>query len=251
VDAGGISSLSYANSIFSLPISIISLTFATVIFPKFSEDFKNGIEKFSTNLNKSISINTYIFIPVALLFFFFGDEIIKVLYYRGKFTSDDVVMTFNVLKLFSISLVFFSAFAIINKAMYAIGALKFLLVINIVVFLFKAVSSSFLVVYFKQDGLALSTSLSYILITIVCSVYLFRRMKILKNLWWSDLFISIINGVVSISIVYIIFSLTELNYWITFFIKPLLTLSIYILNSILIGQRSFKELQIPLMSLIR
>jgi putative peptidoglycan lipid II flippase len=251
VDAGGISSLSYANNIFALPISIISLTFATVIFPKLSEDIKSGIEKFSTNLNRSISINTYIFIPITFLFLFFGDEIIKVLYFRGKFTSDDVVMTFSVLKLFSISLVFFSAFAIINKAMYAIGALKFLLIINLVVFLFKVISSAFLVNYFKQDGLALSTSLSFILITIVCSFYLFRRMKMIKNIWWSDLFISIMNGAVSISITYIIFNMLVLNYWIGFFIKPLLTLSVYIFNSMIIGQRSFKELQLPLMGIFR
>jgi putative peptidoglycan lipid II flippase len=245
VDPGGISALSYANNIYSLPISIISLTFATVIFPRFSEDYNAGLEKFSTNLGKSISINTYIFVPITFILYFFGDDIIKVLYYRGKFLADDVVMTFEILKILSLSLVFFSAFAIINKAMYSVGALKFLLSINLIVFAFKAFSSAFFVNYFQQEGLALSTSLSYVLITVMCSIYLYRKLKVFNKIWWNDLIISISNGAISVLIVIILFSFIELNYWISFFLKPGLTLIIYILNSMLITQKSYDEIQSP------
>lgn len=247
VQTGGISALNYATNIYALPIAIISLTIATVIFPKLSDNFHTEIKVFYDNLFKSIALNTHLFIPLTLILFFFGEDVIKVLYYRGKFSIADVSLTFEILKLLSLSLTFFSAFAIINKAMYAIRKLRFLLFTNIAVFGFKIISSRILVEYLQQDGLALSTSLSYILITIICLSYLMHQNRGESKFWWRDISTSLLNGVFSVLVVMIIMKGFSFTYWISLLVKPGLLIAVYTINSILIQQQSLHHLRFAIL----
>lgn len=242
VDIGGISALNYANTIFILPISIISLTLSTVIFPKFSEHIISDKKKFVENYVKSMSINTFIFVPIVYIIFFFGEDIIKILFFRGKFTLNDVDMTFNILRIFSLSLVFYSAYAIINKALYALGALKSLLWFTLAAFIFKICTNFWFVSFLKQDGLALSTTLSYILISVCGGVYLFLKLKSVRIKETKDWFISILLGAVSVLIVIPIFSFSDFEYYYKFILQSASVLIVYTGISYLLKHRPLMEI---------
>ena len=107
VEAGGLASLNYSMNLYILPLSIISMAFATVIFPKFSQSIsQNNINELESYFNKGLIINSIIFIPIVILFLFDGNTLIKIIYERGKFNSIDTIRAFQILQIYSISLLF-------------------------------------------------------------------------------------------------------------------------------------------------
>ncbi len=89
ISSGGIAALNYAFIIWFLPVTIFSISLATAVFPiitKAISDYpQDEIEKI---YNESISVNTFIFIPLAFILFFYGDTLIKILFERGKFVDE-------------------------------------------------------------------------------------------------------------------------------------------------------------------
>jgi peptidoglycan biosynthesis protein MviN/MurJ (putative lipid II flippase) len=73
--------------------------------------------------------------------------------------------TFQVLRIYSLSLIFYSIYAIINKIIYSLKEIKYLLIIYIISLLLKILLSSALVGKYHQDGLAIATTISYIVIS--------------------------------------------------------------------------------------
>lgn len=111
--------------------------------------------------NESISMNTFLLVPIAFILFFFGDIIIKIFFERGKFVENSTLITFGVLKFYSLSLVFYSVYAVFNKIFYSINQAKLLLLITVSGVILKFVLN-FLFVGFQQEGLALSKYQFYI-----------------------------------------------------------------------------------------
>jgi putative peptidoglycan lipid II flippase len=178
VDSGGLAALNYANVLFALPISIISLALSTAIFPKLAESLsaKNSAMSEAHYLT-GLQINIFLFIPITFVFILFGDSLIKLFYQRGSYTAQDTLLTFGILKLYTISLIFYSSYAIINKAIYGAGLVKNLLKISLIVFLIKIALNFLLVGDYKQNGLALATSVSYITLSLSCYYLIIKKLK--------------------------------------------------------------------------
>jgi len=162
ISEGGIASLNYALIIWFLPISIFSISLATAVFPKITNAIHNdSSDSIEGIYNFSISINTFLFIPAAFILFYYGDTIIRVVFERGKFVAESTSITFSVLKYYSLSLVFYSVYAVFNKIFYSINKINILLWITLIG-VFLKLSFNFLLIDLQQDGLALSTSISFI-----------------------------------------------------------------------------------------
>ncbi len=88
VAKGGIAALNYSLNLFQLPVAIISAALSTALFPSFSKSFvENNISEIKTKLSKFFSLNLYLFIPLTVVYIFFGDVIIRILFQRGAFTG--------------------------------------------------------------------------------------------------------------------------------------------------------------------
>ena len=178
ISAGGIAALNFATIVWLLPITIFSLSLATAMFPIISKaiaDFsQDQIEKIYI---ENISLNMFIIIPFAFILFFYGDTVIRILFERGKFVEESTEITFGVLKFYSISLVFFSVYAIFNKIFYSLNKIKLLLWITVAGLLIKLILN-FLLIDLEQNGLALSTSISYIYFSVMSYIILNVKLKI-------------------------------------------------------------------------
>lgn len=234
VSTGGISALNYAQTIFLLPVSIISIALSTALFPKLSEYYSSNINKFVSTLNKSLHVVAVIFIPITIIFLFWGNLIIKLLYERGKFLSADSMITNQVLFMLSISLFFYSIYAVLNKVFYTVRLIGSLLIITIIGILIKILCNVILVKVFSQNGLALSTTITY-LYFFTSSLIILRK----KNIYFPDLklvyitFSSLLNSLISILIVTTIFS-TFVHTSSTFsFITLISFIALYIFNMLL------------------
>ena len=165
VDEGGIAALNYSFNIYLLPITIISMSVSTAMLPRLSSLLSEGTKsELTTSMNLFFGVMLFVFVPIVFILFFDGDIIIRILFQRGKFLSNDTLITFNTLKFYSLSLVLFATYSGINKLLYGSKMIKQLLILVMTAAFSKIVLNLILVKVMKQDGLALSTSMSFFIL---------------------------------------------------------------------------------------
>jgi putative peptidoglycan lipid II flippase len=243
VDRGGIAALNYAMIIYILPISIISYAISTVIFPRISffssekrmHDIQNALQMY-------LATSIYIFIPISFILYLWGDTFILLFFQRGKFNYLDTIMTFSILKIYCISLLFYSCYSIINKVIYSLGLIRQLLFLTIMGIIIKVTLNIFLVNIDKQNGLALSTTITYIYFFLGGYLLVRYRMKASEGYYFiKELFINILNGIICYVTVQILQSTFRSN--IVAIICVILFTTFFFLNSIIVKQKQFQYLR--------
>lgn len=244
ISPGGIASLNYALIIWFLPVSIFSISLATAVFPvitkAINDDSHTEIEKI---YNESISMNVFLFVPLAFILFFYGDVLIKIFFERGKFVKESTEMTFGVLKFYSISLVFYSVYAVFNKIFYSIKSANILLYITGGGVILKLLLN-FVLVEYHQDGLALSTSISFIFFFSASYIFLNKRLKIKeRTLFIRDFLFHIINCIICFLVVTIFSNLFFGNVLFNELFKIILFISLFIVNILIIKHKALNITQ--------
>jgi putative peptidoglycan lipid II flippase len=240
VTSGGIASLNYAYVIFMLPISIFSISLATVIFPKITKAINNSSrEELERIYNESISVNIFIFMPITFIFFYFGEPIIKLAFERGKFLAESSAMTYGALKYYSLSLVFYSVYSVLNKIFYSINLAKVLLMITCFGIIIKLVFNFILVREFEHYGLAFSTSISYIFFFLISYFFINYKLKIRnRNLFFKELFTHLINAIFCLLIVSFLAEIITENGLFSGIKMILVFITVYLLNLTLLKHKS-------------
>ena len=226
VDQGGISAMNYAMNILLLPISIIALSVYTVIFPKITSLFNNkAYEELKIFLQRSIKIFLALFIPMTFILIFYNNIIIKLLYERGKFGQPESIMTGTVLSYLSLSLFVFTVYGVFNKIFFSAGMIKTLLLITIMSCFIKIGFNVLLVGYMKQDGLALSTTITYLFLFIVSIHIIQNKLKVIdaKMIYFTIGFL-VLNGTLS----YLIIEILIHNFHPSYVIKEIFQILLFI-----------------------
>jgi len=239
ISPGGIASLNYALIIFLLPISIFSVSLATVVFPKITQAIVNSSKNDLQRIyNESISINILIFMPFTFLLFYFGETIIKIAFERGKFLGASTTITYNVLKCYSISLIFYSVYTVLNKMFYSLNLVKLLLVVTIMGIILKMIFNFLLVEQYQQYGLAISTSISFIFFFSVSYLLINRKLEVSdKTLFIKEFCFYFINSCVCLLFIKIIANVLPDNKMITELMIIAFFIILYLLNLILIKHK--------------
>lgn len=207
VPKGTIASMNYAFNLFQLPIAIISSALATAIFPKFSELYnsKNFVE-LEELLKRAIRIVLFIFIPISFVYISYGDEIIRIIFQRGNFTRSDTIVTYKLLINYSFGLVIISAQGILTKVIYGANLIRELLLLTIVGVIIKIFLNFILVRVNPGEGLALSTTLTYVFF-LISEFYLISKNLNLNNkliVIWECSF-NLFNAIISLILTDILF----------------------------------------------
>lgn len=199
VDQGGIAALNYALTVYYLPIAVLSVALSTAIFPTFAENLQLKLsDTFIKKVNDSIRVNVFLFAPIFIVYFYFGDIVIKLFFQRGNFLSDDTKLTYSSLQCYSLSLIFYSLFAIFNKIFYGARIIKELLIISIIGVIVKFIFNYTLVSTLRHDGLALSSSISYSFLCLAALFILTDKVKIeLKKIFWQSITVYLVNVFIS------------------------------------------------------
>lgn len=208
VDSGGIAALNYAFIIFLIPISIFSISLSTAILPKLSEiSSNNSIEEKSENIKHYFGVNLFLIVPITLIFLLQGDFIVKILFERGQFNSFDSKITFDAMQFYAISLIFYSSYAGVNKLAYSSGLIKELFLVALFASISKVVLNFILVDPMKQNGLALSSSISFLFL-FIGTYFITLKYKLIVSQWsfTKQLSINLTNGIFSYLISITLFS---------------------------------------------
>lgn len=239
ISPGSIASLNYAFIIFLLPISIFSISLATVVFPKITQALVNTSKRDLQRIYcESTSINILIFMPLSFLLFFFGDTVIKLAFERGKFLNDSVNITYNVLKYYSISLIFYSVYTVLNKMFYSLNIAKLLLWITIFGIVLKMLLNYLFIEQLQQYGLALSTSLSFIFFFSASYLVINRKLEISdKTLFMKEFCFYFINGSLCLIVAKIVAKILPIYDIVSEVLIIIIFMLLYLLNLILVRHK--------------
>jgi peptidoglycan biosynthesis protein MviN/MurJ (putative lipid II flippase) len=149
-------------------------------------------------------------------------------------------MTYSALKIYAFSLIFYSSYAVLNKLIYSKKLIGYLLLIAMISISLKIILNFVFVDNLKQDGLALSTTLSYFsffalsFFLVTFKVKLSDKSYFLKELLWG-----LVNGAVSILLSSLLTSLLYPDFSIVSdIVQIVIFVMIYGLNSIITGHHS-------------
>ena len=157
---GSVSFLFYANRIFQLPLALIAIATATVLFPAVSKAIKNGNETEAyKNLNQSFWLLAFLLGFSMIGGIILAEPIVWLLFERGKFTSIETIETVRVLQMYMVGLLPFGLAKLFSLFLYA--SKRHLKAAKIAVYsLISSVSASLILMQsMGASGLALAGSI--------------------------------------------------------------------------------------------
>lgn len=123
---GAVSYIYWADRLLELPLSLVSVSLGAALLPSLSAlAVKKEWRSFRETSQESFLMTVFLAWPSALGLFLLAEDIVKVLFQRGQFSSQDVFFTTSVLKVYAIGLVFNSVSRVLMPSFYAVHRLKF------------------------------------------------------------------------------------------------------------------------------
>jgi putative peptidoglycan lipid II flippase len=151
--------LYYANRVFQLPLALFAIALSIGIFPRVTRYIKNKDEKNSFIMFK----NGFWLLAFLLTFSTIGgiilcEEIVKLLFQRGSFTSEDTLISAKVLQMYLIGLIPFGLAKLFSLWLYATSNQKKAAKISLYSLLSNVVFYALFIEPFGVAGLALASS---------------------------------------------------------------------------------------------
>ncbi len=209
---GSVSYLFYANRIFQLPLAIIAIATATVLFPSVSKALKNGQEEAAyANLDKAFWLLAFLLGAAMVGGIILAEPIVWLLFERGKFGLAQTLETVSVLQMYMVGLLPFGLAKLFSMFLYA--SHRHLKAAKIAVYsLVISVTSSLILMQFMgASGLALAGSIG----GWVLFVFTVKEVG-------TDKFLSIINSKKSLYLVIVMLSFSLLLYFINSWLMTLI-----------------------------
>jgi putative peptidoglycan lipid II flippase len=118
---GAVSWLAYAFRLMQLPLGIFGVAVATVTLPAVSKIAAGGdMAHFRETLAKAIRLALFLTLPATVGLVLLSDEIIGLIYQRGKFTLNDTLQTGGALKFYAAGLMAYACIKVLSPAFYAL-----------------------------------------------------------------------------------------------------------------------------------
>ena len=118
---GAVSWLSYAFRLMQLPLGIFGVAVATVTLPAVSKIAAGGdMAHFRETLSKAIRLALFLTLPATAGLMMMSEEIIGLIYERGKFGVQDTLQTGAALRFYAIGLTAYACIKVVSPAFYAL-----------------------------------------------------------------------------------------------------------------------------------
>ena len=158
---GAVSILSYADRIYQFPLSIIGITFGTILLPELSKIYKlNDYEKANRLQNRAIKIAILLSLPASLGIILLAGPIIHIIYERGAFNAIDTHLTSRAISAFALGLPAFILAKILVPIFFANHDTKTPLKITLYSLVVNAGLNLALMREFGATGIALASSIA-------------------------------------------------------------------------------------------
>ena len=118
VGEGAISHIYYADRIIDLPFALIAVAMTFTLLPYLSKNILDE-EKNANAFNQTIIFCFIFALPSSFALFFISEDIVRVLFGRGEFLNKDILITSNLLLIYSFSLPGYMISRICNQVFYS------------------------------------------------------------------------------------------------------------------------------------
>jgi putative peptidoglycan lipid II flippase len=176
---GSVSALAYGSKITALALGVVSVAISTAVLPHFSRMVAladwDGVRHTLLTYARLIVLIT---LPLTLVLIYFSEPLVRVLFQRGAFTGADTQLVAWVQTLHLLQVPVFALGILTVKLISALKANRLLMWgagINLV---FNIVCNYVLMKWLGVAGIALSTSLMYL---VSCCYLLFVSLRLLKS----------------------------------------------------------------------
>jgi putative peptidoglycan lipid II flippase len=165
--AGSISLIYYANRFVGIPQGVFAVAFSTVLLPHFSRIHTYSPKRLHFYVLESAKFILWITTPVALLMIFFSEEIFSTIFLSNKFTALQAQEAGYILVAFVSGLFFFSFNKILLNIFYAMHAAHIPAIIALIATIINIILNMLFIEQLQTVGLALATTISTIIQTIL------------------------------------------------------------------------------------
>ncbi len=174
IAVGGISALNYANRLNNFVQGLFVLPIITVMYPMIS---KMAAESNILGLKKTVSeaitgINLLV-VPATFGAMLFAEPVVKLLFGRGAFDAQAVVMTSYALFFYSIGMIGYGLREVLSRAFYSLQDTKTPMINAAIAMVMNIILNIILSRFLGIGGLALATSIS----AIFCTALLFISLR--------------------------------------------------------------------------
>lgn len=158
---GATSWLNYSFRLFQLPVGILSVSIGNSNLVHFSESWKKGDREGAIRfLQSSYTLSLLTVMPALSMLYFLSDEMVNVIFERGKFDHASTLFTAEALRLYALGLPFYSFYKIWVPTFYALDRQKIPVIASLFSIGFNISFCLILTPIFGFKVLALGTTLS-------------------------------------------------------------------------------------------
>jgi len=176
IEEGGISALTYASRLNDFVQGIFVLSFVTVMFPYISKMVaQHNTEELKKSINEVISSVIIIVVPASVGIMILAEPIVKLLFGHGHFDKHAIEMTTKALFYYSIGMIGYGIREVLNRTFYSLQDSKTPMFNAGIAVLINIVLNIILSKYMGISGLALATSISALICSILLAIHLQRK----------------------------------------------------------------------------
>ena len=173
LESGSVATLNYANKVVALFLGFGATALGTAVLPHFSRLIANGEWSALRHTFKTyVRLIIFTTLPITALLLFFSEPIIELLFERGAFTAQDTRQVAQVQTYYLLQLPFYMLGILGVRLISALAKNKILMKIAFVNLIVNIIGNYVLMQYLGVAGIALSTSLVYLLSTGMVYLYL-------------------------------------------------------------------------------
>lgn len=119
---GVMSAVNYASKLSNFPQAIMMTAVTTVIYPMLSKKQGEGDNETIKKLyKKGMLLLAALITPATAVAFFFADPLVRLIFERGNFDNDSVMITVPIFRIFALSMFFLAANTYVTRFYYAKG----------------------------------------------------------------------------------------------------------------------------------
>lgn len=161
---GAVSWLSYSFRLFQLPVGILSVSIGNTNLVHFSQSLKAGRkQEAAQQLLASYFLSYFVVLPAMVVLLVFAQDIVHVIFERGKFSEHSTLMTAKALRWYALGLPFYGIYKILVPSFYALDRQKVPVYTSIFAIAANIVFCMSLTPHYGFEILALGTTLSMFL----------------------------------------------------------------------------------------
>lgn len=223
---GAVSWLSYAFRLFQLPVGILGVSIGNSNLVHFSEAWKkNDSDKAKEFLNSSYALAMFLMIPALMITFVCAEEIVNVIFERGKFSRESTLMTAYALKYYALGLPFYAIYKLWVPTFYAMDMQRVPVICSILSILINIVFCVSMIDY-GFYVLAIGTSISVFINSAMQSFILKKKLMLPISFFVNAKIFKVIFGTL-LSFALLSFLKMQLSFLDYGLLKRCLTLAVY------------------------